>query len=162
MYEAQLPKEWSYIIKDSGSMVLIVPNQKIYDKVANFPSEIECLKHIINMVGSAEGSWEGLLEKGKASPAPVADLASEDEAGLIYTSGTTGNPKGVILTHGNITSNINAMHEVMDIAPEDVSLSFLPWAHSFGQVVELHGLMSMGGSLGIAESVAQLIDNRPR
>jgi len=51
------------------------------------------------------------------------------------------------------------MHEVFPMSPEDRSLSFLPWAHSFGQTVELHGLFSMGASMGIAESVDKIIDN---
>ena len=67
---------------------------------------------------------------------------------LIYTSGTTGNPKGVILSHGNIASNVNAVHEVFPMASDDRSLSFLPWAHSFGQTCELHVPLLVGASHG--------------
>src|SRR5690606_25258645 len=77
----------------------------------------------------------------------------------IYTSGTTGNPKGVELTHGNVISNINAVHECFPMSPDDVSCSFLPWAHSFGQTCELHTLLSMGAAIGIAESVNTLMDD---
>src|SRR5690606_9743944 len=91
--------------------------------------------------------------------APLARPSSKDTAGFIYTSGTTGNPKGVILSHGNIASNVSAIHEVFPMSSMDRSLSFLPWAHSFGQTVELHGLFSMGASLAICESVDKILDN---
>ncbi len=65
----------------------------------------------------------------------------------------------MILSHGNIISNINAVHEVFYVEREDRSVSFLPWAHSFGQTVELHTLLSMGACMALAESVAKLADN---
>ena len=86
-------------------------------------------------------------------------MAKDDVAALIYTSGTTGNPKGVILSHANIASNVNAIHECFPMENGDRSLSFLPWAHVFGQTCELHGLFSMGASMAIAESVEKIIDN---
>ena len=80
-------------------------------------------------------------------------------AALIYTSGTTGNPKGVILTHGNVASNVSAAHEVFPMERADRSLSFLPWAHVFGQTAELHALISCGASMAICEGVDKIIDN---
>jgi long-chain acyl-CoA synthetase len=59
----------------------------------------------------------------------------------------------------NFVSNVNGCHEIFPLDPEDRSLSFLPWAHSFGQTVELHVMMSMGCSVAVAESVEKLIDN---
>jgi len=82
-----------------------------------------------------------------------------DTACFIYTSGTTGNPKGVILSHGNLASNVNAMQEIFPLSSMDRSLSFLPWAHVFGQTVELHGLFAGGASIALCESVDKLIDN---
>jgi long-chain acyl-CoA synthetase len=90
---------------------------------------------------------------------PLYHPDTKDVACFIYTSGTTGNPKGVILSHGNIASNVSAIHECFPWSSMDRSLSFLPWAHSFGQTVELHGLLSMGGSLAICESVDKILDN---
>jgi len=159
MYEKQLPKDWTYILNDCGAKVLIVATDKIAEKTKGFPDELEKLEHIINLVGSGEGTWDGLIESGKANPADCNDVAGDDVAGLIYTSGTTGNPKGVILTHGNITANLRGMRIRFPIDPDDGSLSFLPWAHSFGQTCELHGLLSSGGSMGLAESVDKLLVN---
>ncbi|MBA2662807.1 MAG: long-chain fatty acid--CoA ligase [Bradymonadaceae bacterium] len=161
MYEAQLAKEWEYIARDSGAKVLLVANQKIYEQTKPMVATIDTLERVIYFDGpqDSEDSYQTLLTHGKANPAPIVHPASEDLCGFIYTSGTTGNPKGVLLSHGNITSNVNGVEELLDIGPDDVSLSFLPWAHSFGQVVELHILFSKGASLGIAEDVTTIIAN---
>ncbi len=161
MYEAQLPKEWTFILKDCEAKVLLVANQSIYEKVKDFPKELSFLHHVVAMDASEQDpkGWSGLLKAGASQPVPALQPASSDIAGLIYTSGTTGNPKGVILSHGNISSNINAIHALFPLEADDRSLSFLPWAHSFGQTVELHGMLSMGASMGIAEAVEKIIDN---
>ncbi len=159
MYEKQLEKEWTYILEDCGAKVLLVANQKILGQTGDWAGKVGQLEHVVAFDGSGEGSWNGLLDAGKESPAERAELTEDDIAGLIYTSGTTGNPKGVVLTHGNLASNLNGMHARFPIDPTDSSVSFLPWAHSFGQTCELHGLLSAGGSMGVAESVEKLLAN---
>lgn len=159
MYEKQLPKEWKYILNDCGAKVLIVAKTEIFEKAKDFPDELENLEHIVNLEGDGAGSWSQLLETGKKKPAGRSEVVPDDVAGFIYTSGTTGNPKGVILTHGNIVSNLLGVREKFEILLDDMSLSFLPWAHSFGQTCELHSLLSMGAGLGLAESVEKLLDN---
>ena len=161
MYEAQLPKEWHYILSDCGAKVLLAANDEIYGKTKGFIEEIETLEHVVNFNGPASNpmSFEGLCAAGRKAPVPSVSPSPEDICGFIYTSGTTGNPKGVLLSHGNISSNINAVHAIFPMDQEDVSLSFLPWAHSFGQTVELHTLLSYGASLGLAESVATILVN---
>ena len=159
MYEKQLPKEWKYILNDCGAKVLIVANNAIYERSKHFPDELENLEHIINLEGDGAGTWSELFETGKKNPAERGEVVPDDVAGFIYTSGTTGNPKGVILTHGNIVANLLGVREKFEILIDDKSLSFLPWAHSFGQTCELHSLLSMGAGLGLAESVEKLLDN---
>ncbi len=104
-------------------------------------------------------SYEELCDRGRGKPSPILEPDSEDVAGYIYTSGTTGLPKGVLLRHRNFAYNVSAIHAIFPLSPDDRSLSFLPWAHSFGQVIELHTLFSMGSSMAIAESVPQIIPN---
>jgi long-chain acyl-CoA synthetase len=168
MYEAQLEKEWEFIVRDCGAKVLIVASQAIAQKTKPFLDSIDTLEHIVVLDPATNGNGNGqhdarvvaysaLLASGKE--AKLADVTSTDIAGLIYTSGTTGNPKGVILSHGNLASNVSAVHEVFPMDRTDRSLSFLPWAHSFGQVVELHCLLSMGASMAIAESVEKIVEN---
>ncbi|MFZ0492523.1 MAG: long-chain fatty acid--CoA ligase [Acidimicrobiia bacterium] len=160
MYETQLDKDWSYIIDDCGAKVLFVANADIARRVAAHPHDQ--LEHVVVM--DAPDGYEGrtfaqMVALGTEHPAPVADVARDGLADIIYTSGTTGNPKGVLLTHANLADNVSAALMVVPVEPTDRTLSFLPWAHSFGQTLELHLVMAIGGSMAIAESTAKIADN---
>ncbi|MBS2016174.1 MAG: long-chain fatty acid--CoA ligase [Deltaproteobacteria bacterium] len=162
MYEAQLPKDWEFIVKDCEAKGLIVATDAIAEKTREFLDTIPSLTHIFSLDAATKTSDNvRSFEKMTQSTAKVETIkpAPSDTACFIYTSGTTGNPKGVILSHANIASNISAIHDVFPWSSMDRSLSFLPWAHSFGQTVELHGLLSQGASLAIAESVEKILDN---
>jgi len=160
MYESQLPKDWKFILKDSEAKVLFVATEEIYAQITELADECEALEHVVLLgEGDAELTYDDVRATGREHPADTVSPDPDKIAGFIYTSGTTGNPKGVLLSHRNLASNVSAMHEVFPMAPEDRSLSFLPWAHSFGQTVELHGLLSMGASMGIAESVPKIVEN---
>jgi long-chain acyl-CoA synthetase len=161
MYEHQQEKDWKYILEDSGARIVLTSTYAIYDAVRSWPEEIETLESVFCMSLPAEdpASFPALEARGRERPAPVAELASGDVCGFIYTSGTTGNPKGVLLSHGNICSNLNGASEIFPVTDQDVSVSFLPWAHSFGQTCELHGMLARGAAMAIAESVEKLVDN---
>ncbi len=158
MYEKQNTDDWRYIINDSGAKVLLVSGDPIADKAGPLAEEIEALEHIVNLSGAPSEplSYAALRKVGAENPVAAADPEPGDLCGLIYTSGTTGNPKGVQLSHGNIVSNVNAMQSLLPMS-EDRSLSFLPWAHSFGQTLELHVLTSFGCSSAIVDDVNNLI-----
>ena len=158
MYEAQSSKDWDFIVKDSAAKALIVATDAICEKTKALFADIL----IISLDPSTKtGDKIHSFAKLAETTEKVATItpSEKDMACLIYTSGTTGKPKGVILSHGNIASNVSAIHECFPWSPTDRSLSFLPWAHVFGQTCELHGLFSMGGSLAIAESVDKILDN---
>jgi long-chain acyl-CoA synthetase len=168
MYEQQPEKDWEYMVKDSETKVLFVATIAIYEKIKYFLTSIPTLEHIVVLEEAVEpgprekaSSYADLLALGDKAPAGDAYVlpTKDDVAGFIYTSGTTGTPKGVILSHSNIASNVNAVEAIFPMAPDDRSLSFLPWAHSFGQTCELHALFSRGASMGLAESVEKIIDN---
>ncbi|MEB2313512.1 MAG: long-chain fatty acid--CoA ligase [Sorangiineae bacterium] len=161
MYEAQLPKEWKFILEDCTAKICIGATPAIYAKLKELAAELPALEHVIGLEldESEPESYRALLARGERNPVPAKQPSSGDTAGFIYTSGTTGNPKGVILSHGNITSNINAVHTIFTFDSNDRSLSFLPWAHSFGQTCELHALLSMGCSMAINDDVANLVGN---
>jgi long-chain acyl-CoA synthetase len=76
----------------------------------------------------------------------------DDPATLIYTSGTTGEPKGVLLTHGNLVGNLESLHEVLDLTDDDLALSFLPLSHAFERIVA-YVYLRHGVSVVFAESV---------
>jgi long-chain acyl-CoA synthetase len=159
MYEVQHAEEWEFIIGDCGAKVLVVANKKILEKVKAFSDKLPSLEHIVCIEGGAgdEGSFAWLLEKGKANATPAIEPDTKDTACFIYTSGTTGQPKGVILSHGNIASNVSAVQDMLDVTPDDRSLSFLPWAHSFGFTCELHHMVSRGASMALNSSVENLV-----
>ncbi|MFY0528018.1 AMP-dependent synthetase/ligase [Archangium gephyra] len=161
MYEAQLDKEWHYILNDCGAKVVFAATDAIAAKLKVLQKDLPKLEHVIRFTGTATESdtFACLLRRGADTPSPVTTPKPSDLAGLIYTSGTTGNPKGVMLSHANLARNVAAMHEVFPMNQDDRSLAFLPWAHSFGQNVELNALISMGASMGIAEGVDKIVDN---
>ena len=160
MYEAELVSTWEYIIRDSSIKVLFVSKPEIYGKVRHLLDEGANLRHVILIEGDGTGSMAELERTGEDSPVASIIPSSEEIAGLIYTSGTTGDPKGVLLSHGNITSNIHAIIKCFHVLNEtDRTLSFLPWAHSYGQVCELHSVMRLGASYGLAESPATIVND---
>jgi len=160
MYEAQPPSEWEFILGDCGAKVVFAATVAIAERLAVAAPHLPALRHIVRFDGAANdpASFAALIEKGRTAPVPLSEPAPDVTANLIYTSGTTGKPKGVMLSHGNIVSNINALHEVFLFDPDDRSVSFLPWAHAFGQA-ELHTFLSMGCALALNRDVAELIDD---
>ena len=161
MYEAQLAKEWKFILGNSGSKVVFVGDDGIRAQLDDVRDELPELDQVVVIGGEAGGdsiSWAELVSRGADAPVDTVDPASEDLACLIYTSGTTGLPKGVMLSHGNITSNVNVFPDMFDVGPDDRTASFLPWAHSFGQTIDLHFMIGAGASAGLT-SAKTLMDD---
>ncbi|MFZ1035885.1 MAG: AMP-binding protein [Smithella sp.] len=161
MYEAELVHVWKYIIADSGIKVLFVSTPEIYEKIKDFPKDIPTLKHIVIIESGAENSMAALEKKGSAKPVAWRSPTAEDVAELIYTSGTTGNPKGVLLMHMNFTSNSHAGLKLYPELYENevVSLTILPWAHTFGQTAELFAIIRLGGAMGMIENTKTIVND---
>ena len=163
MYEAETQEDWVHILNDSGAKVLFAATDGVRAQIDEIRSEVPNLQVIVVIDDPAGGEaidFTELLARGAENPAPIAVVEGSDLAGLIYTSGTTGSPKGVMLTHSNFASNINALSVIFPLAEEDRSASFLPWAHSFGQTVELHALIFFGSSTGLT-SARTLVRDMP-
>ncbi len=156
MYEAQLDKEWQYILADSGSKVCLVSTAAIEARVRRLTESLPALEHIVSFEGDGPGSYADLMARGASHPAAPVTPAPSDLASLIYTSGTTGNPKGVCLTHANLAYNTCALLPLLESSPDDRGLAFLPWAHVFGGCVELNTCMVTGMSTAICGDPAQL------
>src|SRR5262249_25506506 len=88
-----------------------------------------------------------------------AALGPDDLATIMYTSGTTGNPKGVMLTHGNLVSNCLSALQVSDHQPDDVMLGWLPYSHIYARTVDHYETIAAGNTLALAESQETLVLN---
>ena len=155
-------RDREYISQDSGSKILLAADSEIFQHVKDFPNKIEKLESVVLLEGSGDDqtlTYESLLEKGKQEPIPSAKPDFESEMGMLYTSGTTGNPKGVLLTHHNILFMIAVGIQSLRLSPNDQTLSFLPWAHSFGQLAEVHLLIQSGYSTGLVADVNEIVSD---
>ncbi|NMS24298.1 AMP-binding protein, partial [Vibrio parahaemolyticus] len=131
-----------YIIRDSGSRVIFIENEELYRRIAGILPQCAAIEKIIFFQPPSEmppGSISlAELEAGGSDTAKEnsddidkLDIRQTDIATLIYTSGTTGEPKGVMLTHCNIISNVIDAGEKYDFAKGDCPLSVLPLSHIF-------------------------------
>jgi len=160
MYEKERPETWKYIIIDSRVKVLIVSSQAIYDNVKGFINEIPTLEKIYLIDGDGDSSLKALETSGAENPVEPIVPGPEDIAILIYTSGTTGDPKGVLLSHGNLTYTSRGGHRIYpELNATHVGLSILPWAHSYALSGELNNWIQFGGSLGFMREVATLAED---
>ncbi len=161
MYEAELVTTWEYIIKDSGVKALFVSKPEIVEKVNTFRDRVPGLEKVYVIDGEGPDSMAALEAKGRENPVPSVRPETPDEiAVLIYTSGTTGEPKGVLLSHGNLTSNVvDAGSCFPDLSDEDRSLAILPWAHSYGQTADLNNFINIGGSVAFIRSIETIVED---
>ncbi len=166
----------AYILRDSGAVAVCVSNAGQLEKILAVRADLPALRHVIAfdpaLAGDGVLSLESVMATGRTALAKYPDWRADalraepdDLATLIYTSGTTGDPKGVMLTHGNITSNVVAALSVIHIDENDECLSFLPLSHIFERMVG-HYVMMWGGTIinyaqGIETVPADMIDRRP-
>ncbi|MCI0706318.1 MAG: long-chain fatty acid--CoA ligase [Ignavibacteriae bacterium] len=171
IYPTLTPKQIEFIFNDAGVKTAIVSNTFQLQKVLKIQKEVKTLEHIIimNEKDAAGGAltythiYNRGSEQQKANPGKFQEYAKrpkpEDLLTIIYTSGTTGNPKGVMLTHHNMASNIQESARAIPFGPEDVFLSFLPLCHSFERMAGYYTAMSCGVLIAYAESVETVRDN---
>jgi long-chain acyl-CoA synthetase len=162
-----------FILNNSESVGIIVSNKFHLNKVLKIRNNCKNLKFIIVMnnedTTQDEGiySFASICEKGdefaKENPnyfEESAKLCNENDlCTIIYTSGTTGEPKGVMLTHKNIVSNVKSAHEIFDIDQNDIFLSFLPLCHIFERMAGYYTAFSCGGMICYAESIEKIAQN---
>jgi len=157
MYEKQSEREWRHILTNSGAVACLVSGDAIGDRVSAAARGISTLRHLVDFDAKPDDAagYPALLDHGVRHPREAMSPEGSEIAEIVYTSGTTGVPKGVLLTHSNLVSNVEAALSVVPVSAEDRSLSFLPWAHVFGGD-ELHMIISLGASTAICESVDRL------
>lgn len=169
IYTSLIPEQIKYIIDDSDAKIVVVSDQGQWQKIEAIKSELTKVTSYITCLSEApEGvlTFAQVLERGrkmdKQNPGLFEKMALEVKpdavASIIYTSGTTGPPKGVMLTHSNIFSNVKTCSSLLPFKDTDTVLSFLPLSHileRMGMFVYLYN----GMSIGFAESMDTLGEN---
>lgn len=150
IYTTQPGEQIKYILENSETKVHIVSNDELFADTKPIMKSIETVEAVITIFGSEHRklkTFESILEKGKHLEGEKPELfdqlkekvAPDDLATLIYTSGTTGDPKGVMLTHNNIASNVLASLERVpfdeEVRPDERMLSYLPLSHVFERLI---------------------------
>ncbi|HEU4570169.1 MAG TPA: long-chain fatty acid--CoA ligase [Gemmatimonadales bacterium] len=176
IYPTLPARQVEYVLRDSGAVAICVSTQAQCDKILEVKAELPALRHIIAFDPAISGadviSLAEVQARGRASGRDAAAWRAEalaatpDEvATFIYTSGTTGDPKGVMLTHGNITSNVVAGLAVLGLSTTDECLSFLPLSHIFermaGHYVMLHAGVVINYATSVDTVAAELVEVRP-
>ena len=162
---ATLPAEQiTHLLVDSGATAIFVSDETQAAKIAAIRGQTPALRHVITFAAEATGGADLTLAALDAmgAKADTPDAAAkwkadalavkpDDIATIIYTSGTTGLPKGVMLTHDNIFSNVEAGRVAIPFGPDDVALSFLPLCHIFERTGD-YMFFATGTSIAYAES----------
>ena len=176
IYPTLPARQAEYILRDSGAVAVLVSSAAQLEKVAKVRERLPALGHIIAFDDSATGAGvlrlEQVLERGRAARqrhpgwrASALEVVEDDLATLIYTSGTTGDPKGVMLSHGNIASNVTTSVALFSFTAEDECLSFLPLSHIFERMFGHYCMFHAGVVINYAESVdtvpADMLEIRP-
>lgn len=134
LYPTISPREYEYILNDAGVKYALVGAEDLYDKVKEAQAQVSTLKDIYTF-DEQEGRpyWKSIFDNSRKEEVMKRseEVKNEDLATIIYTSGTTGNPKGVMLTHNNIVSNVINVKELLPLTRGEIALSFLPLCHIF-------------------------------
>jgi long-chain acyl-CoA synthetase len=171
IYTTLAPSSVRYILADSDTRVLFIENREMFDRVSEAISDLASVENLIFFDNSGTEldnaiSLEELEKRGgelrQSDPGLLGRISSDirpsDVATLIYTSGTTGEPKGVMLTHSNIISNVIDCGEKYTFGEHDVPLSVLPLSHIFERSA-MYLYFFNGMSVHFAESIEKVPDN---
>ena len=162
-------KQEEYIFGNCEVSAIIVSNQFQLNKVLSFKEQVGSLRQVIVMNDDFEckdiaaNSVKQIIDRGAEMKSAeerkqilndsIAQIQPDDILTLIYTSGTTGNPKGVMLTHRNVITNIFDAIEAIEFGDTDIFLSFLPWCHSYERTAGYYMGFTVGATIAIAESI---------
>jgi long-chain acyl-CoA synthetase len=171
IYPTLTPPQVRYILKDSGSRILAVSNHEKFLEVKEILEECPAVEQVVFFDDAGVANNEGLslveLEKRgqmleQDQPGIVDDLAQatkpDELATIIYTSGTTGEPKGVMLTHSNLVSNLIDSSGHLSFREQDIALSVLPLSHIFERQA-MYMYLFQGMAVYYAESLDMIGPN---
>ncbi|MBI1764021.1 MAG: long-chain fatty acid--CoA ligase [Acidobacteria bacterium] len=175
IYATQAPKQVQYILQDAGVEVLFISNQAQYDRVRDVLPATKLRALIAFEPIQASGRvlpFEEFLNWGRAAASTEPELyeslshsvTADSLATLIYTSGTTGDPKGVMLSHGNLLASVLINHRDAELKESETALSFLPFSHIFERstiYLYLHARVTTYLAESIETVAANLREARP-
>lgn len=164
LHAIDTPASSAFILQDSGASVLVTDKKAKWEKILSAGFDLSTIKKVIitEEVTEDSGLINGLVSWLKAAPRDIKlpELpTAEDLACIVYTSGTTGKPKGVMLTHKNITSNVRST--LAHVKPEigDVFLSFLPLSHMFERTAGYYLALATGSTIVFNRSLQYLAED---
>jgi long-chain acyl-CoA synthetase len=166
LYLSSPGQDVAYILKDSGASFIAVSGRGQLDKIRRIAPDLPDLSHIVALdpedqpldSGSLTGCrFAELLALGEQQSDRRQPVADPGLATIIYTSGTTGFPKGVMLSHRNMLSNVHDAPRVLPLTADDISLSFLPLSHGFERTTGLYTPLSVGGSIAYGGGTVSLL-----
>lgn len=166
IYPTISSNDYEYILSHSESELCFVSDREVYDKVMAIKDKVPTLQEVYSF-NAIEGckNWETLLESGEKSTLQDSveehkkAVKPEDLATIIYTSGTTGVPKGVMLSHHNVVSNVLSASKRLPLEyGKGKALSFLPICHIFERVI-FYIYLYNGVQIHFAESLETIADN---
>jgi long-chain acyl-CoA synthetase len=174
IYSSLPAKQIEYIINNSEMVMIFVSTENQLNKILEIRSDVPQVRTIFvfdppaalpqDVSGLATVIAEGrqpLARDPKMVRNRAAELRPDDVFSIIYTSGTTGEPKGVVLSHDNIISNIKATIDVIPTTTNDIALSFLPLSHVFERMAGYYALLYRGCTIAYAESIEMMPRNLP-
>jgi long-chain acyl-CoA synthetase len=154
-----------FILKDAEVKYIIVSNADLYQKALRASKDLPQVQDIFSFEDNTGAkSWREITAMGSRNPDPegikaiCATIKADDLATLLYTSGTTGVPKGVMLSHNNIISQIISCQNLAPVTPQSRALSFLPLNHVYERVL-CYLYIYLGVSVYYAESIEKVADN---
>jgi long-chain acyl-CoA synthetase len=164
IYPTLSEHELEFVLNDGGASILFVSDKDMYDKIIPFRHKLPQLKEIFSF-DKVEGvkHWSEIPAMGKAEDfAKIEEIKKnidpEQLVTIIYTSGTTGTPKGVMLNHRNIMSNVTACTPYLPVSSDARALSFLPLNHIFERMVS-YVYLTAGVPIYYAENMDSIGDN---
>jgi long-chain acyl-CoA synthetase len=172
IYSTLTPQQILHILRDSNAEFIVVSNFSQFEKIQSISEQLTGDPTIIviepeNVTNESIKPFEEVYERGKLmqerNPALFNELSLKidplDVATIIYTSGTTGPPKGVVLSHLNIISNIKSVLDRIPVNRSDKVLSFLPLSHILERMAGFYAILYAGGGIAYAESIKTVKDD---
>lgn len=173
IYPTLPAEQTAWMLQDSGTRAIFVSTAEQARKISSVRAELPALEWIIGFDATSADGCDMTLEELEKMGAELDSAARAAEfrktalsarpdhlLTLIYTSGTTGKPKGVMLTHDNLHSNVEGVRATLSVGSDDRALSFLPLSHVFERMGD-YFLFASGAAIWYAQSIDTVAENMP-